>query len=117
MPHNRSPQRRAELSVMTDNIVQNLAEALKTVIDPELGYNIVDIGLVYDVEVHDGRARILLTTTTPGCPATNYIRQAVETSAASVPGISSVDVTMTWQPRWSTDRMSDEAKIHFRIPS
>jgi metal-sulfur cluster biosynthetic enzyme len=102
---------------MTENIIQHLAEALKTVIDPELGYNIVDIGLVYDLEVHDGHARVLLTTTTPGCPATNYIRQAVETSAASVPGIISVDVTMTWQPRWSTDRMSEEAKAHFGIPA
>ncbi|HKS86486.1 MAG TPA: metal-sulfur cluster assembly factor [Pseudolabrys sp.] len=102
---------------MSAEIVQNLADALKTVIDPELGYNIVDIGLVYDLEVHDGRARILLTTTTPGCPATEYIRQAVETCAASVPGISGVDVTMTWQPRWSTDRMSEEAKVHFRIPA
>lgn len=100
---------------MSDDVVQTLAEALKAVIDPELGYNIVDIGLVYDVEVHDGRARILLTTTTPGCPATNYIRQAVENCAAAVPGISGVDVTMTWQPRWSTDRMSDEAKAHFGI--
>lgn len=102
---------------MSDDIVLTVAEALKAVIDPELGYNIVDIGLVYDVEVHDGRARILLTTTTPGCPATDYIRQAVETCAAAVPGIAGADVTMTWQPRWSTERMSDEAKVHFRVPS
>ena len=100
---------------MSDESVQALADALKTVIDPELGYNIVDIGLVYDLEVHDGRARILLTTTTPGCPATDYIRQAVETCAVAVPGIADVDVTMTWQPRWSTDRMSDDAKAHFGI--
>lgn len=102
---------------MSDDLVQTLADSLKSVIDPELGYNIVDIGLVYEVEVLDGRARILLTTTTPGCPATNYIRQAVESCAAAVPGISGVDVTMTWQPRWSTDRMSDEAKSHFGIPA
>ncbi len=102
---------------MSDALAATLAEALKTVIDPELGYNIVDIGLVYDLEVHDRRARILLTTTTPGCPATNYIRQAVESCAAAVPGIDAVDVTMTWQPRWSTDRMSAEAKAHFGIPA
>ncbi|MGH7001470.1 MAG: metal-sulfur cluster assembly factor [Stellaceae bacterium] len=102
---------------MSDDIVRSLGEALKSVIDPELGYNIVDIGLVYDVDVHDGHARILLTTTTPGCPATNYIRQAVESAAASVPGISDVDVTMTWQPRWSTDRMSEPAKAHLGIPA
>jgi metal-sulfur cluster biosynthetic enzyme len=98
---------------MSDEIVQRLAEALKTVIDPELGYNIVDIGLVYDLEVEGARARILLTTTTPGCPATDYIRQGAETCAASVPGIDKVEVTMTWMPPWSPDRMSDEAKAHF----
>ncbi len=100
---------------MSDDIVQALSDALRAVIDPELGYNIVDIGLVYDLEVEDGRARILLTTTTPGCPATDYIRQAVENCAAAVPGVGSVEVTMTWLPPWSPDRMSDEAKAHFGI--
>jgi metal-sulfur cluster biosynthetic enzyme len=100
---------------MTDNLLETLAEALKAVIDPELGYNVVDIGLVYDIEVEDGRARILLTTTTPGCPATDYIRQAVEERAAAVPGIAAVDVVMTWMPRWSPERMSAEAKAHFGI--
>ncbi|HKT16450.1 MAG TPA: metal-sulfur cluster assembly factor [Stellaceae bacterium] len=100
---------------MTDNFLEALADALKAVIDPELGYNIVDIGLVYDIEVEDGRARILLTTTTPGCPATNYIRQAVEERAAGVPGITAVDVVMTWLPPWSPERMSEDAKAHFGI--
>ncbi len=100
---------------MSEEIVQALGDALRVVIDPELGYNIVDIGLIYDLEVQDGRARILLTTTTPGCPATAYIRQAVEACAASVAGISAVEVSMTWMPRWSPDRMSDEAKAHFGI--
>jgi metal-sulfur cluster biosynthetic enzyme len=100
---------------MSDDIVQILADALRAVIDPELGYNIVDIGLVYDIEVEKDHARILLTTTTPGCPATNYIRQAVEERAAAVPGIAAVDVVMTWLPPWSPDRMSDEAKAHFGI--
>lgn len=102
---------------MNDDAVRDLANALRGVIDPELGYNIVDIGLIYDLGVEDGRARILLTTTTPGCPATNFIRQAVEERAQSVPGIESVEVTMTWLPPWSADRMSDEAKAHFRIAS
>lgn len=100
---------------MSDDILQALAEALRAVIDPELGYNIVDISLIYDLEVVDGRARVLLTTTTPGCPATNYIRQAVEERAATVPGIATVDVVMTWLPPWSPDRMSDEARAHFGI--
>jgi len=101
---------------VSDDLRQTLAEALKSVIDPELGFNIVDLGLVYDIEVDDGgRARILLTTTTPGCPATNYIRQGVETCAGEVPGITAVDVTMTWLPPWSPDRMSDAAKEHLHV--
>ncbi len=102
---------------MSTDIVQTLNEALKDVLDPELGYNVVDLGLIYDIEVGDGSARILLTTTTPGCPATAFIRQAVEARAASVPGITTVDVTMTWQPPWSPDRMSEEAKAYFGVPN
>ena len=100
---------------MTDDLVAVLAEALKTVIDPELGYNIVDIGLVYNLKVEDDCARILLTTTTPGCPATGYIRQAVAACAAAVPGIATVEVRMTWLPPWSPERMSDEAKAHLGV--
>ena len=102
---------------MTDESVRTLADALSTVIDPELGYNIVDIGLVYEVDVKDRRAHIVLTTTTPGCPATDYIRRAVEERAASVPGIDSVDVTMTWLPPWTPERMSDDAKAYFGVTS
>jgi metal-sulfur cluster biosynthetic enzyme len=98
---------------MTNSLADRVAAALKTVIDPELGYNIVDIGLVYDIEEEHGRVRVLLTTTTPGCPATAFIRAAVENCVAAVPGVGVVDVEMTWQPRWSPERMSEEAKAHF----
>lgn len=92
-----------------------VAEALKQVIDPELGYNIVDLGLIYGIEVKSGSAHIDLTTTTRGCPATDYIRNGVENSAASVDGISAVEVVMTYDPPWSPACMSPEAKAHFGI--
>jgi len=98
---------------MTDSLTDRIAAALKTVVDPELGYNIVDIGLVYDLVEEDGRVRVLLTTTTPGCPATQFIRAAVESCVAAVPGVGDVQVEMTWQPRWSPERMSGAAKAHF----
>lgn len=88
-------------------------EALKQVFDPELGYNVVDLGLIYDVDVVEDLVRVLLTTTTKGCPATEYIRNAVEERAAAVPGVAEVDVTMTWEPPWNPDKMSEEAKLHF----
>jgi metal-sulfur cluster biosynthetic enzyme len=87
--------------------------ALKWVFDPELGFNIVDLGLVYGVDVEDGLVRILLTTTTKGCPASAFIRDAVEERAAGIPGVAKVEVTMTWEPPWNPDRMSEEAKLHF----
>jgi metal-sulfur cluster biosynthetic enzyme len=88
-------------------------EALKQVLDPELGYNVVDLGLVYDVDVEGTLVRVLLTTTTKGCPATEFIRDAVEQRAGAVPGVTKVDVVMTWDPPWNPDKMSDEAKEHF----
>ena len=86
-------------------------QALKQVIDPELGYNVVDLGLIYDVDVEDDLARVLLTTTTKGCPATAFIREGVEQCAAEV--APRVEVTMTWDPPWNPEKMSDEAKRHF----
>ena len=88
-------------------------DALKQVLDPELGYNVVDLGLIYDVDVDGSLVRVLLTTTTKGCPATAFIRDAVEERAAAVPGVSKAEVTMTWEPPWNPEKMSDEAKAHF----
>lgn len=98
---------------MSDRLVEHVAAALRSVIDPELGYNIVDIGLVYDLEETDGRVRVRLTTTTPGCPATQFIREAVESCVATVPGVGAVEIEMTWEPPWSPERMSEEAKAYF----
>ncbi|MGH6989471.1 MAG: metal-sulfur cluster assembly factor [Stellaceae bacterium] len=95
---------------MTEDLTMAVADALKDVIDPELGYNIVDLGLVYDIVVDGGKAMIRMTTTRPGCPATNALRQGAEEAAGSVAGIQSVDVHMTWLPPWSPDLMSDTAK-------
>ena len=100
---------------MSEELTQSLLEALRSVIDPELGHNIVDLGLVYEAQVEDGRAAILLTTTVPGCPATDFIRQAAEARAAEVPGITTVAVTMTWEPPWSPDRMTNDAKTQLGV--
>ena len=93
-----------------------VTDALRLVIDPELGYNIVDLGLIYDVSIDEGGvARIAMTTTTPGCPATNYLKEGAREAAWSVDGIEFVDVALTYEPRWSPTRMSAEAKVHFGI--
>ncbi len=93
-----------------------IREALKLVIDPELGYNIVDLGLVYDVAVQGaGDALITMTTTTRGCPATDYLRMGARDAAFSVDGIDSVEIILTYDPPWTPKMMSPEAKAHFRI--
>lgn len=92
-----------------------LREALRDVIDPELGYNIVDLGLVYDIGIEGGVVDVAMTMTTPGCPAQDYIVGGVEHRLAEVAGVTGVFVTVVWSPTWSPRRMSREAKAHFRI--
>lgn len=98
---------------MSEDLAPVIAEALKSVIDPELGYNIVDLGLVYDIVVEGGAARIRMTTTRPGCPATNALKHGAEEATRAVAGVESVEVHMTWLPPWSPELMSDAAKAHF----
>jgi metal-sulfur cluster biosynthetic enzyme len=93
-----------------------IKDALRQVIDPELGYNIVDLGLVYDVATEaGGMVRVIMTTTTPGCPATNYLKAGAGEAASAVPGVEFVDVRLTYEPRWSPEMMSPDAKAHFGI--
>lgn len=94
----------------------HVREALRQVIDPELGYNIVDLGLVYDVTIGDGGvATIVMTTTTPGCPATNYLKAGAGEAAATVDGVEFADVKLTYEPRWTPEMMTEAAKDHFGI--
>ncbi|MGO8911770.1 MAG: metal-sulfur cluster assembly factor [Bradyrhizobium sp.] len=100
----------------TEELVERIKDALRIVIDPELGYNIVDLGLVYDVAVEDaGVARITMTTTTRGCPATRFLKDGARDAAWTVPGIEFVDVELSYEPRWTPQMMSPEAMEHFGI--
>jgi metal-sulfur cluster biosynthetic enzyme len=89
---------------------ESLTEALREVIDPELGVNVVDLGLVYDAQVTDGVAHILITTTTPACPLGPYLTDAIRWSLLRLDGILDVDIEVTYDPLWSPDRMTDLAK-------
>jgi metal-sulfur cluster biosynthetic enzyme len=97
-------------------LAETITEALRTVIDPELGCNIVDLGLIYDVEVAEGGlARILMTTTTRGCPATSYLQEGARESAWRVPGVEEVEVALTYEPPWTPQMMSEDAKAHLGV--
>jgi metal-sulfur cluster biosynthetic enzyme len=90
---------------MKDVLVDRIRDALRFVIDPELGHNIVDLGFVYDISVVDGAVRITMTATTPGCPATLFLKEGVAKSAARVSGVRSVDIVMTFDPPWTPSRI------------
>ena len=94
---------------------EEMREALKDVFDRELGYNIVDIGLVYDLKVVDEVAMVTMTLTTPGCPASDVIQGGVKQRLEEMEGIDMVDIELVWEPRWSPQAMSPVAKEHFGI--
>ncbi|MGO9004673.1 MAG: metal-sulfur cluster assembly factor [Beijerinckiaceae bacterium] len=98
------------------DLVERIKDALRLVIDPELGYNIVDLGLVYEVAIEDGGvAHITMTTTTRGCPATSYLAEGAHDSVRTVPGVESVAVELTYEPPWTPQMMSPEAKENLGI--
>jgi metal-sulfur cluster biosynthetic enzyme len=89
-------------------------EALRQVDDPEAGMNIVDLGLVYVVEVTPGQVRIEMTMTTAACPMTEMIVEQVRNVVTSiVPSGTAIDVELVWDPPWTPDKMSGIAKEHF----
>lgn len=94
-----------------DRIEDRIREALRGVLDPEVGVNVVDLGLVYEIEVEDGRARIDMTMTTAACPMSDWIRDtAVREVERSVEGVDEVEITFVWEPPWSPEKMSPAAK-------
>ena len=90
---------------------EKVLEALKHVVDPELGINIVDLGLVYDVDIsQEGFVHVEYTLTTMGCPIGPLIEQQMQSLMANVPGVSGFDAEMVLRPPWSPEMMSEEAK-------
>ena len=86
-------------------------KALRAVKDPELNLNIIDIGLVYDVDVADGgRVHVKMTLTSPGCPAGTEILDDVKRVLADMEGVESVDVELVWDPYWTPDKMDPRVR-------
>ena len=86
-------------------------EALRQVEDPELGMDIVELGLLYDVEVLGPRVKVTHSLTSMGCPAGPMIQEDINRVAREIPGVEDVDVEHTWDPPWTPERMSDDAKF------
>lgn len=95
------------MSVTRDDVF----EALRVVEDPELGMDVVDLGLVYDVEVELPKVTVTYSLTSMGCPAGAMIQQQIDEVVASIDGVDEVVSNLTWTPPWSPEMMSDDAKF------
>jgi FeS assembly SUF system protein len=101
-----------EGSMKPDAIRDRVIAQLKTVFDPEIPVNIYELGLIYKVDVAaDGATQVAMTLTTPMCPAAEELPPEVETKARGVPGVTSVQLDLVWDPPWSPEMMSDAAKL------
>lgn len=101
---------------ITEDMKESMLGALENVIDPELGIDIVNLGLVYDVDLDDeGLATITMTLTSMGCPLGPVIVDQVNTALGELPEVKKVDVNIVWQPAWSKDMMSRYAKMALGI--
>jgi metal-sulfur cluster biosynthetic enzyme len=86
-------------------------DALRDVIDPELGLDFVELGLIYDVTIEDGTVSVLYTLTTPGCPIGPQVTEQIEEFVSDLDDVNAVQSTLTFDPAWSPERMSDDAKF------
>ncbi|WP_205697498.1 metal-sulfur cluster assembly factor [Conexibacter sp. SYSU D00693] len=91
--------------------VDEVEEALTNVIDPELGLDFVELGLIYGIEVDGGDVHVTFTLTSPGCPIGPQVSEQIEEFVSELDGVESVESSMTFAPPWTPDRMSEDAKF------
>ena len=89
---------------------ERVLEALKKVQDPEIPVSVVDLGLIYDVQVNDGNVHVKMTLTAPGCPMARYIARQAEWAVTELEGVDDVVMELVWDPPWSPDRISPEGR-------
>src|SRR5204862_798699 len=95
--------------------VDEVTDALRDVIDPELGLDFVELGLIYGVEVDDGTVRVSYTLTSPGCPIGPQVSEQIEEFVGELDGVEEVVPTMTFAPPWTPELMSEDAKLALRF--
>lgn len=94
---------------------ESVLNQLRLVEDPEIRYNIVDLGLVYDVKIDKGMVVVDMTFTSPTCPVGPWIISEAENAVKKLKGVTGVTINIVWEPPWSPDRMSDEARVELGI--
>ena len=91
--------------------VEDVTDALRDVIDPELGLDFVELGLIYEVEVEGPAVRVTYTLTSPGCPIGPQVSEQIEEFVGELDGVEEVQPVMTFSPPWTPERMSEDAKF------
>ena len=92
------------------DVKNKIIEEIRKIYDPELPVNIYELGLIYDIQVIEKKAKIKMTLTTPNCPVAESLPKEVKEGAMQVEGINEVDLELVWDPPWNKDMMSDAAK-------
>lgn len=107
---------------MTDTAEKNppmletrVIDALKTIFDPEIPVNIYDLGLVYQIEVEGTEVRILMTLTSPNCPVAESLPEEVMDKVRAIEGVENVEVNLTFDPAWSMDNLTEEARLELGL--
>ncbi len=90
---------------------EDVMDALSNVIDPELGLDFVELGLIYGVEVNDGNVNVTFTLTTPGCPIGPQVTEQIEEFVGELDGVKTIESQMVFTPPWSPEKMSEDAKF------
>tara|TARA_B100001121_G_scaffold117781_1_gene103581 strand:+ start:233 stop:529 length:297 start_codon:yes stop_codon:yes gene_type:complete len=97
------------------DIKNRIIEEIRKIYDPELPVNIYELGLIYDIQVIEKKAKIKMTLTTPNCPVAESLPKEVKEGAMQVEGINEVDLELVWDPPWNKDMMSDAAKLELNL--
>lgn len=110
--HDKETTGLKDVPAKTDSLEAHVIAALRTVFDPEIPVNIYDLGLIYHIAIDEKSVvNIDMTLTAPGCPVAGSLPRQVESAAAAVAGVSAAHVTLVWDPPWSNDMMSEDARL------
>ncbi|MCQ2311546.1 MAG: metal-sulfur cluster assembly factor [Paludibacteraceae bacterium] len=90
---------------------EEVLRMLRTVFDPEIPVNVYDLGLIYKIDIQDGVCNIDMTLTAPSCPAADFLMEDIRQKVGSVEGITEVNINLVFEPEWTKDMMSEEAKL------
>ena len=99
-----------------DLVKEQIVEQIKTCYDPEIPVNIYEMGLIYDIDVQpDGQTLVKMTLTSPNCPAAHSLPAEVTEKVKSVDGVTDADIEIVWEPTWTIEMMSEDAKLEMGI--